>query len=85
MADNQGAKRAAQPEKNESVFFGGMIGVGNQKRLLVEKDGLRLGERYPVLAPILRVLAVIPLKLEHIQPPLQCTYNVMGGQMQFAP
>jgi hypothetical protein len=39
-----------------------MVRVGDQKRLFIKKDRLRLLERYPVLASILRVLAVIPLK-----------------------
>ena len=42
-----------------------MVGVGDQKRLLIEKDRLRLLERYPMLAPVFRILAVIPLKSKH--------------------
>jgi hypothetical protein len=53
-----------------------MVGVGDQKRLLIKKDSLRLLERYTMLAPVLRILAVIPLKAKHVNP-LQYAYNVM--------
>jgi hypothetical protein len=53
-----------------------MVGVGDQKRPFIKKDRLRLLEPYPVLASILRVLAVIPLKAKHDNP-LQYPYNVM--------
>jgi hypothetical protein len=62
MAHHQGSQRATQPEEDKSFFLLGMVGVGEQKRLFIKRDRLRLLECYPVLASILRVLAVIPLK-----------------------
>ena len=53
----------------------GMVGVGDQKCLLVEKHCLRLLERNPVPAPVLRVLSVVPLEAKHGHPMpmyLQC-------------
>jgi hypothetical protein len=78
MAYHQGSQRAAKPEKDESIFVLGMLGVGDQKRVLVEKHGLRLLERNAVLAPVLRVLFVDPLEVKHGHPTpiyLQCNGN----------
>src|SRR5438045_3612663 len=55
-----------------------MVGVGDQKRLLVEKHGLRLFEGNAVLAPVLRILSVVPLETnnDHRGPLyLQCNEN----------
>src|SRR5437867_13371858 len=55
-----------------------MVGVGDQKCLLVEKHCLRLLERNPVLEPVLRVLSVVPLEAEHGHPIamyIQCREN----------
>ena len=64
MAYHECAQGAAESEENESIFVLGMIGVGDQNRLLVKKDSPRLLERYPVLAPVLRVLSLVPLKMK---------------------
>ena len=42
-----------------------MVGVGDQKRLLVEKHRLCFLERNAVLAPVLRILSVVPLETNH--------------------
>jgi hypothetical protein len=46
-----------------------MVGVGDKKSLLVKENRLGFLERYPVLARVLRVLALVPLEAEHAQPP----------------
>ena len=48
----------------------GMIGVGDQKRVLVEKHRLRLLERNAMLTPVLRVFSVVPLEAERGHPTL---------------
>src|SRR5713101_4466402 len=55
-----------------------MVGVGDQKCLLVEKHRLRLLERNPVLAPALRVLSLVLLEAKHGHPIamyIQCREN----------
>lgn len=62
MADNEVPERAAEAEENESLFDFGVVGVGNQQRVLIEKDRLGLFKRNTVLVLVLRVFSVIPLK-----------------------
>lgn len=62
MTDYQRPKPAAQSQENKSLFLLRMVGVGDQKRVLVEEYRLRLFKRNTVLAPVLRVLPVVPLK-----------------------
>jgi hypothetical protein len=62
MADNQGSQRTAEAQQDEAVFLLRAIRIRDEQRTLVEEHGLRFGERYLMLAPVYRVLAVAPLK-----------------------
>ena len=68
MTYDERSQRAAKPEKDESFFLLGMIGVGDQQRVLIEKHSLGLLKRYPVLTLIVRILAFVPLESEGLHP-----------------
>ena len=76
MADNEVPECAAEAEENESLFAFRVVGVGNQERVLIEKDRLSLFKRNAVLVLVLRVFSVIPLKpqFRHLD---KCNYNVV--------
>ena len=76
MADNEVPECAAEAEGKESLFAFRVVGVGNQERVLIEKDRLSLFKRNAVLVLVLRVSSVIPRKpqFRHLD---KCNYIVV--------
>ena len=64
MADYQVSQREAQPQENETVLLSRMIRVIDEERTMVVEHGLRLVEPNPVLAFVLGMLLLIPLKTQ---------------------
>src|SRR5438105_1900376 len=81
MADQEQPKRAAQAQKDETLFVFGMVRVIDQPGTFVEKDGTGLFERDTVLPVVGCGLAFVPLepKVAHAD---QCNYIVVTAQRE---
>ena len=75
MTDNEVSEHAADAEQKKPFLYGRVVWVGGYKSIIIEKNRLGLFERYSVLASVLRILLLIPLK-PHLSHPLHCNYNV---------
>jgi hypothetical protein len=62
MGYDQHPKSKTESQQQEAVFLVGMIGIEIEFGVIVEENGLRLLERYAVLAPILSPLLLVPNK-----------------------
>jgi len=62
MAHHQHSQARAEAEKDEPVLDCGMIGVGDQKSMLVEKDGLRFLKGNAVLPLVQTGLRLVPFE-----------------------
>lgn len=62
MDHHKNAELRAKPEKDKAVFIFGMLGVIDQKRMLVREYSFGFFERDPVFPPVLRFLGGVPLE-----------------------
>ena len=81
MDHQQDAEPHAQPEQNEAVFRGRVLGVVDEQRVLVAEDGLGLRKGDPVFALVLSIFTRVPLEAElgHSETYIQCTAASNGG------
>ena len=62
--DHEHPKPCTEPEQHESILGLRVLGIGDQERLVIQKDRLCLRERDPVLASVRSRLDVSPLEAQ---------------------
>ena len=62
MADDERSQCTTQAEKNETLFWIGMIGIGNQQGMFIKEHRLSFLKRHVVFPPVFRILAVVPFE-----------------------
>jgi hypothetical protein len=77
VAHNEVPERAAQAEQEKPFFAVRVVGVSNQKGIVIGKYCPGLFERYSVLPLVLAILPLIPIEPQ-LRHPEQCNYNVVA-------
>ena len=62
VTDKQQSQRAAEAQQNKTVFVLGVIGIVDQLRALIDKNGLGFLEAHTVLLEICGSLSIVPLE-----------------------
>jgi hypothetical protein len=60
VADDEHPQRRAEAEQNEPILALGMIGISNQKRILIRESGGSFFKRDAVLPAVGGVLSLVP-------------------------
>jgi hypothetical protein len=61
VAYDEESQTGAETKQNETVFAVGVVGVGQDQRLIIIEDRLGLLEGDPVLSHVPTILVLIPL------------------------
>ena len=62
MANHQHSQQRTETKQDEPILVFGMIGISNQKRMLIHENGRGLLKRDAVLPAVGGVLSLVPLK-----------------------